>query len=187
MWWENGTSSPLYVAVNKRTPSRSLSSRSLSSRTQQTKPTAKAPKQLRTTMAAELSFAPLLSTCTQHRRLLQSRRSTLFHCPTLPLPLSPSLSTSSSSSSSTPTTRGKVLCQTAGTHLFDAKCAAEAGQNRLLKVLSLSQCLQFYPSLFFSRACRNIFASWMLILNLRNCLLNVKMCSSNSSVSICFN
>ncbi|XP_023518730.1 translation factor GUF1 homolog, chloroplastic [Cucurbita pepo subsp. pepo] len=85
-------------------------------------------------MAAELSFAPLLSTCTQHRRLLQSRRSTLFHCPTLPLPLSPSLSTSSSSSSSTPTTRGKVLCQTAGTHLFDAKCAAEAGQNRLLKV-----------------------------------------------------
>ncbi|XP_022966535.1 translation factor GUF1 homolog, chloroplastic [Cucurbita maxima] len=85
-------------------------------------------------MAAEFSFAPLLSTCTQHRRLLQSRRSTLFHCPTLPLPLSPSPSTSSSSSSSTPTTRGKVLCQTAGTHLFDAKCAAEAGQNRLLKV-----------------------------------------------------
>ncbi|XP_022925039.1 translation factor GUF1 homolog, chloroplastic [Cucurbita moschata] len=85
-------------------------------------------------MAAELSFAPLLSTCTQHRRLLQSRRSTLFHCPTLPLPLSPSLSTSSSSSSSTATSRGKVLCQTAGTHLFDAKCAAEAGQDRLLKV-----------------------------------------------------
>lgn len=85
-------------------------------------------------MAAELSSAPLLSTSTstQHLRLFQSRtNNNQFHFPSLPL--SPSLSTFPFSSS-TATTRGKVLCQTAGTHVFDAQYAAQAGQNRLLKV-----------------------------------------------------
>ncbi|XP_038889419.1 translation factor GUF1 homolog, chloroplastic [Benincasa hispida] len=84
-------------------------------------------------MAAELSSAPLLSTSTQHRRLFQSRTNTHFHFHFPSLPLPPSLSTFPFSSS-TATTRGKVLCQTAGTHLFDAQYAAQAGQDRLLKV-----------------------------------------------------
>ncbi|XP_022158375.1 translation factor GUF1 homolog, chloroplastic [Momordica charantia] len=83
-------------------------------------------------MAAELCLAPPLSTCAQHRRPLQSRRNSLFHLPALPLPFSPLLF---SSSTTTTRTRGRVvLCQTAQTPLFDAERAAQAGQNRLLKV-----------------------------------------------------
>lgn len=98
---------------------------------------------LRTAMAAQLSFAPLLSTCTQHLRPFQSRTNIHFHFPSLPIPLS--LSTFPFSSS-TATTRGKVLCQTAGAHFFDAQNAVEAGQDRLLKVLSLTMFTFFYPS-----------------------------------------
>uniref|UniRef100_A0A0A0L295 Tr-type G domain-containing protein n=1 Tax=Cucumis sativus TaxID=3659 RepID=A0A0A0L295_CUCSA len=82
-------------------------------------------------MAVELSSAPLLSTCTQHLRPFQSRTNIHFHFPSLPIPLS---LTTFPFSSSTATTRGKVLCQTAGAHFFDAQNAVEAGQNRLLKV-----------------------------------------------------
>lgn len=106
--------------------------------------------QLRSAMAAELCLAPPLSTCAQHRRPLQSRRNSLFHLPALPLPFSPLLF---SSSTTTTRTRGRVvLCQTAQKPLFDAERAAQAGQNRLLKVLSTPPQHSFtISSLFISQ------------------------------------